>query len=103
MLKDEEIEKKIAAELCIHLYQTYQKDYDQDEIRVLLGHVDKALFIEFRNGKLSLAQLKARVAERRGFAKYKVIDDIYADLSQAERDKLSKRSAMTKFLFGDNA
>ena len=47
-----------------------------------LAYVDKSLFVSLRDGKVTLAQLKARVAERRGFANYKVLDDIYADLTE---------------------
>lgn len=32
-----------------------------------------------------------------------MVDDIFADLSKEELDKLTKKSRMTKFLFGDNA
>ena len=37
---------------------------------------DKDLYVQFRNQAITYEQLKARVAERCGYAKYTVLDDI---------------------------
>jgi len=43
------------------------------------------------------------VAERRGFAKYKVLDDVYQDLPLEERERLAKQEPkFASFLFGKN-
>jgi len=45
------------------------------EVQELLTNSDKDLFTGFRDNKITYDQLKARVAERMGVAKYKVLDD----------------------------
>lgn len=47
--------------------------------------------------------MKSRVAERRGFAKYKVFDDVYSELTREEREKMlnsPNAAQLAKFLFG---
>ena len=46
--------------------------------------------------------MKARVAERRGFAKYKVFDDIFQELTFEEKEQLKNGPNMARFLFGKN-
>ena len=84
-MRDEDNCKELAASLGIHLHEKFKKEYDLEAIERCLPYVDKGLFINFRDGKVSIAQLKARVAERRGYAKYKVFDDIYPNLSEEEK------------------
>ena len=55
-----------------------------------MQYVDKALFVTLREGRVTLVQLRARVAEKRGFGKYKVLDDIYTDISAEEMKKIRK-------------
>ena len=102
MKKEPKVEETLSAELRIHLASKYKREYNQDEIASLINFLDKTLFIAFRDNTITLAQLKARVAELRGFGKYKVLDDIYPGLSNEEREKLTKRTDMIKFLFGEN-
>ena len=46
--------------------------------------------------------MRARIAERRGFAKYKVFDDVYGDLDQDEKKKILDQPNKSEFLFGKN-
>ena len=67
-----------------------------------LPFVDKSLFCNMRDGKITLAQLKARVADKRGFAHYKVLDDIYEDMTEEQKSKIRNQPDLAKFLFGKN-
>lgn len=81
MLKDEDTVHELAGQLAYHLSETHQIDYDFEQLKACIAFVDKTLFVDMRDAKITLDQLKARVAERRGFAKYKVFDDVYQHLS----------------------
>ena len=83
-MKELGMTNKLAGELCIHLYEKHQRDYDLDKIEQLLHNMDKSLFVQFRDAKITLNQLKARVAERRGLAKYKCFEDVYPHLNKEE-------------------
>ena len=101
-LKDTDLCHDLAALLSFHLSEKYKLDYDFEEVKQCLPWVDKTLFIEFRDERITLAQLKARLAERRGFAKYKVFDDVYSELTKEEKVKLLNQPNYAKFLFGKN-
>ena len=49
---------------------------DMEELREILPKADKNLFFQFRDGLLSLNQLKARVNIKQGLANYKTLDDL---------------------------
>ena len=100
MLKDQDVVHELAGLLAFHLSEKHRLNYDFEELKACVGHVDKTLFMGFRDAKITLDQLKARVAERRGFAKYKVFDDVYSDLNREEREAILKRPNMAVFLFG---
>jgi len=48
----------------------------QDVISLLRTPVDKYLFIMFRDGKVTVDQLKARLAEKHDGTSYMVLDDL---------------------------
>ena len=82
MMKDEDVVKELAVQISQHLHTKYKRDYGYEEIMAQLPYVDKSLFTSLRDAKITLVQLKARVADKRGFASYKVLDDIYADMTE---------------------
>ena len=67
--------QRIASDLSTKL--EHIAEYKADEIMKALEITDKELFIRFRDGIISLSQYKARLSEKRGFSKYKVLDDIW--------------------------
>ena len=85
-LRSQEMCHELSGLLSFHLSEKHNLEYDFEEVKACLPHVDKNLFMDFRDAKITLAQLKSRVAERRGFAKYKVFDDVYADLTREEKE-----------------
>ena len=101
-LRDPDLCHELSALLSFHLSEKYKLDYDFEQVKSCLPYVDKTLFIEFRDACITLPQLKARVAERRGFAKYKVFDDVYAELTREEREELKNQPNYAEFLFGKN-
>ena len=88
MMKDEDVLKELAVQLSQHLHTKFHRDYSYEELMAQLPFVDKSLFTNLRDGNITLAQLKARVADKRGFAQYKVLDDIYTDLTEEEKNKI---------------
>ena len=100
-MRDPDISHELAALLSFHLSEKYKREYDFEQLKVNLPFVDLALFKDLRDARITMTQLKARVAERRGFAKYKVFDDLFPELSLEERETLKKRDK-NSFLFGKN-
>ena len=77
-IRDSLVENKqtcndIADEL---LKDSEHKKVTKQELMTLLEHSDKDLFKDFRDHKISLAQLKARVYKRRFKVDYTCFDDI---------------------------
>ncbi len=62
---------QLLGERLKHLNQQ-----DMDELTQILPKADKNLFFQFRDGLLSLNQLKARVNIKLGLADYKTLDDL---------------------------
>ena len=55
--------------------------FTRKQLEYALLHSDKELFIKFRDGQISYDQLVARGAEKKGCAKYLVLDDIKKKLN----------------------
>ena len=102
MLKDSEVCSELAGSLSIHLHQKFAMNLDFEVIKDMIQYIDKSLFVNLREGRVTLVQLKARVAEKRGFAKYKVLDDVYPDISPEEMKKIRGKTQWAEFLFGPN-
>ena len=51
-----------------------------NELKDLLKTIDKYLFVMFRNGEITLDQLKARLAEKNQNVVYTVLDDLRGTL-----------------------
>ena len=49
-----------------------------DDLKIVLPEADKNLFLKFRDGQLTLDQLKVRVNQKMGRAEYKCLDDLLA-------------------------
>lgn len=47
-----------------------------DELKEVLPESDKNLFLQFREGQITLDQLKVRVNQKMGRANYKCLDDL---------------------------
>lgn len=90
-LRDKDLCHDLAALLSFHLSEKHKLEYDFEHVKACLPFVDKTLFIEFRDARITMAQLKARIAERRGFAKYKVLEDVYSELTREEIDEIKNR------------
>ena len=103
-MKIEDVCCEIAGELSILLHTNFKRDYNYEEIKDCLRYLDKQLFVGFRDGTFTLAQLKARVANRRGFGAYKVFDDIYKTVEQKNQvnNEVKKNPNMAEMLFGNN-
>jgi len=74
------------------------------ELDDLIPHIDKELFRSFKEHKISISQLKARVYKRRFKIDYTCFDDIKEDLDPKwldEKEKEKFRPKM-KMIFGDN-
>lgn len=50
--------------------------FTRNEIDYALSQTDKDLFLRFRDKKLTFDQLRARTAQKNGYATYVVLDDI---------------------------
>ena len=98
MLKDEDLLVEIAGALSIKIHQKFKIAYDLEDIKHCLQSIDKQNFVGFRDGKVTLNQMKARAADRKGLASYKVLDDIYED--EEEKKKLQSTPHIADFLFG---
>ena len=68
-----------------------------------LEHTDKVLFIQFRSGSITLNQFKARLTERRGVAKYKVIEDIWPNIHPQIKEELKTRPNIHDQIYGKGA
>ena len=73
--------------------------FTRDDLEDTLAHSDKDLFINFRHKRLTFDQLRARVAERRGIATYKVFDDIREHLHPSILEGLDGYDTTMKLLF----
>ena len=61
------------------------------KVRFVLEHLDKSRFLQFRAGKLTLPQCVSRIeAESKNGLKYKVLDDLKADLDPETLKKPAK-------------
>ena len=54
-LRDTEISHELAALMSFHLSEKHNIEYDFEEIKRCLPFVDKSLFIQFRDNKVTLA------------------------------------------------
>jgi hypothetical protein len=74
------------------------------ELNDIIPHLDKELFRGFKEHKISVSQLKARVYKRRFKIDYVCFDDIKDELDPKwldEKEKAKFRPKM-KMIFGDN-
>ena len=95
------LRQKIASDLSIHLQ--HKADYRADDIMKALEKTDKDLFIQFRDGLITLNQFKARIAERRGVVKYKVLEDIYPSLEPSIKKEIEENPNIVELIYGKNA
>ncbi|CDW81992.1 UNKNOWN [Stylonychia lemnae] len=96
LLGNEEIMIPIARELqALHGYDKFTRQDLEDTIM----QSDKDLFVQFRDKFISFDQLKARIAERQGLAKYTVYDDIKDTLHPSITQNLDKYDQTMKLLF----
>lgn len=73
MMADSYIREDIITELLQNDKIKIKKKYELSEV---LEHTEKEQFRQFRSGKITLDQLKARIAERRFGCKYLTMDDL---------------------------
>jgi hypothetical protein len=74
------------------------------ELNDVIPHLDKELFRGFKEHRLSISQLKARVYKRRFKIDYTCFDDIKDDLDPKWLDPKEKEKfkPKMKMIFGDN-
>ena len=95
------LRQKLASDLSTYLQP--KADYRADHIMKALEKTDKDLFIQFRDGLITLNQFKARIAERRGLAKYKVLEDIYPNLHPSIKQEIEENPNIVELIYGKNA
>eukprot|EP00347_Sterkiella_histriomuscorum_P017404 403349507 len=96
LLANEEVMLPIARELkSVH----GDGKFDRQDLDDVLKQSDKDLFVQFRDKHITFDQLKARVAERQGLAKYMVYDDIKDQLHPSITQNLDKYDQTMKLLF----
>mmetsp|Transcript_30864 Transcript_30864/g.38175 ORF Transcript_30864/g.38175 Transcript_30864/m.38175 type:complete len:82 (-) Transcript_30864:1369-1614(-) len=54
-LRNPEVAHDLAGLLSFHLSEKHRLDYNFEEVKLCLPHVDKTLFIDFRDAKITLA------------------------------------------------
>ena len=54
-LRNPDISHELAGLLSFHLSEKHRLEYDFEEVKACLPHLDKTLFMDFRDAKISLA------------------------------------------------
>ena len=78
----------LAIELAL---KHSDKSYSIEEIDYQLAFCDKDLFGKFRDGVITLDQLRARVAEKRGICKYQVYEDLEPQIPLAVKERMKQK------------
>jgi len=76
-------------------------DIRAEELMDDLKNADKDLFIKFRDSKISLDQLRARIAERRFNVRYVTLDDVKPKLAPEILEGLDEYEPIFKMLYGE--
>lgn len=57
------------------------KNFNRNQLEYAMKNGDRDLFVKFRDGVITYDQLRARGAEKNGYAKYVVLDDFIHKLN----------------------
>ena len=86
--------------IAVYLIQNVPGKFNRSQLEYALLHGDRDLFVKFRDGKITYDQLRARLAEKNGNAKYIVLDDVRHKLNPKIVDPAYEKTY--KLRFGKN-
>ena len=86
LMKNEWVQNKIAQDL-LQRYGCFDKgnknkQFSRAEIDMPLSLADKDLYTKFRDKEITFDQLMSKTAKKKGYANYKVLDDIRGELNE---------------------